>query len=126
MNIKMMSVALFVVVAMSFGLFASMPVVESFLPWVGMFAVVSAFWPIVAMVLGAFGVLAFSNEGKAQMEFDLNKPGHKAGYLTYIFLGRTIRAARQMGAAGLEKAGKWVEPKQASKKVKVVSPLFRD
>lgn len=122
----MMLVALFVVVAMSFGVFASVPAVEAFLPWIGAIAVVSAFWPVVAMVLGVFGILAFSNEGKAQMEFDLQKPGHKLGYLTYIFLGRTIRMVRKAGAAGLDKAGKWVEPKQASKKVKVVSPLFRD
>jgi len=126
MNIKMMFVALFVVLAMSLGVFADFPLVEAFLPWIGALSVVSAFWPIVALVLGAFGVLAFNQDGKAQMEFDLQKPGHKFGYLGYIFLGKSIRLVRKAGAAGLDKASKMMEPKTPSKKVKVVSPLFRD
>lgn len=125
MSTKLSFVILFVcVLAMQFGLLASVPLADAVLPWIAVVALVSVCWPVVAMVLGLFGVLAFSKEGAPQMEFDLAKPGHKVGYMAYIFTGRTINMVRKGASSLLHKAGKWTEPKAASKKVKVVSPLF--
>lgn len=125
MSTKLSFFVLFVcVVAMQFGLLSSVPVADAILPWVAVVALVSVCWPVVAMVLGLFGVLAFSKEGAPQMEFDLAKPGHKLGYMVYIFSGRTINMVRKGASSLLHKAGQWTEPKSESKKVKVVSPLF--
>ena len=125
MSTKLSFVVLFVcVIAMQLGLLASVPLANAMLPWMAVVALVSVCWPVVAMVLGLFGVLAFDKAGSPQMEFDLGKPGHKLGYMAYIFTGRTINMVRKGASSLLHKAGKWTEPKTASKKVKVVSPLF--
>lgn len=125
MSTKLSFFLLFVcVIAMQFGLLASVPLADAILPWIAVVALVSVCWPVVAGVLGLFGVLVFSKEGAPQMEFDLNKPGHKLGYLAYIFTGRAVNMVRKGTSSVLHRMGQWTEPKAASKKVKVVSPLF--
>lgn len=125
MSTKLSFFVLFVcVIAMQFGLLASVPVADAILPWVAVVALVSVCWPVVAGVLGLFGVLVFSKEGAPQMEFDLNKPGHKLGYLAYIFTGRTVKMVRKGASSVLHRMGEWTEPKPSAKKVKVVSPFF--
>lgn len=129
MNIKFIVFALCVVLALEFGIFAGVPFVDSLLPWVAAFAVVSAFWPIVALVLGAFGVLVVDKDEKTghvkvNMIYDYDRPGHKFGYLMSLALGKTVRVVRQGVSSTFNKLGKWTEPKKGKGRRIIVQPLF--
>lgn len=125
MNIKMMLVALFVVASLSLGLFASMPVVDSILPWVGAVAVISAFWPLVSLLVGAFGIACFSDKGDVSVEFDLSKPGHKIGWVVSKMTTKAFRLSKVLAS----KAGQLASSSMASKKARkprvVVQQVFK-
>lgn len=121
MSTKLSFVILFVcVLAMQFGLLASVPLADAVLPWIAVVALVSVCWPIVAGVLGLFGVLLFDKKGKVDVDFDLSKPGHKIGYLVWVAGGRCVRAARTGMSSVFHKVGQWTEPKaSAARKIRV-------
>ena len=132
MSTKLSFVVLFVcVLAMQFGLLASVPLADAVLPWVAAFAVLSVCWPIVALVLGAFGVLVVDKDEdtghvKVNMIYDYDRPGHKFGYLMSLALGKTVRMVRQGMSSTFNKLGKWTEPKKGKGRRIIVQPLFKD
>lgn len=127
MSTKLSFVVLFVcVLAMQFGLLASVPLADAVLPWIAAFAVLSVCWPIVSLVLGMFGVLAFDEKKAPIVEYDLSKPGHKFGYMASIIIGKAVRVVRKGASSVLNTAGKWVEPKPTKARRVVVQPLFKD
>lgn len=131
MSTKLSFVVLFAcVLAMQFGLLASVPMADAILPWVAAFAVVSVCWPIVSFVLGLFGVLVIKEDDNGRvhvnMNYEYDRPGHKFGYLLSLAVGRSVRFVRSGMAAGFNKLGKWTEPKKGKARRVIVQPLFKD
>lgn len=131
MSTKLSFVVLFAcVMMMQLGILASVPMADAILPWIAAFAVLSICWPIVSFVLGMFGVLVIKEDDKGRVHVDMNydydRPGHKAGYLMSLALGRSVRWVRSSMAAGFTKLGKWAEPKKGKARRVIVQPLFKD